>query len=130
MIIFGIFWFPSAFSLRWMTAVVVTPNEGSVYTQSRTLGFVRSTRKIFSKSFIDCFRMIMKSYEGYSIRTVKKRYLGSPTNDGRLSLFVPPVMLAETMGNFHDLRGEIKFVNYCSLGKFFLFIFLQLGTPV
>lgn len=81
----------------------------------------RSTRKIFSKSFIDCFRMIMKSYEGYSIRTVKKRYLGSPTNDGRLSLFVPPVMLGGTMGTFHDLRGEIKFVNYCSLGKFFIY---------
>lgn len=77
--------------------------KGSVYTQSKTLGFVRNRRKLFSKSFIDCFRMIMKNYEGYSVRAVKKRYLGSPTNDERLFLFVPPIMLAETMGTFHDL---------------------------
>lgn len=52
--------------------------------------------------------MVMKSYEGYSIRAVKKRYLGSPTNDGRLFLFVPPIMLAETVDIFRDLRSEIQ----------------------
>lgn len=66
----------------------------------------------------------MKSYEGYSIRAVKKRYLGSPTNDGRLFLFVPPIMIAETMGTFHDLRREIKFVNYYCLLRFFVVIFV------